>query len=79
MVVRKDLEITEGQRNLPDWNNQHLLYITNYKSETAAREQVEFKANRHCNQENIIEPLKNGIRVIRTPFATLESNRAFIG
>ena len=33
-------------------------------------------ANDRCNQENLIEQLKNGVRALRAPSNTLESNGA---
>jgi hypothetical protein len=35
-------------------------------------------ANDRCNQENLIEQLKNGVRALRLPVNTLESNWAYM-
>lgn len=37
-----------------------------------------FKANDRCNQENLIEQLKNGVRASHAPVDTLESNWAYM-
>ena len=37
-----------------------------------------FEANGRCNQENLIEQLKNGVRALRAPVDTLVSNWAFM-
>jgi hypothetical protein len=35
-------------------------------------------ANDRCNQENLIEQLKNGVKAMRLPVNTLESNGAYM-
>jgi hypothetical protein len=40
--------------------------------------EVVFFANDRCNQENLIEQLKNGVRALRAPSNTLESNGAYM-
>jgi hypothetical protein len=37
-----------------------------------------FQANDRCQQENLIEQLHNGVRALRAPVATLESNWAYM-
>jgi hypothetical protein len=39
---------------------------------------VVYFANDRCNQENLIEQLKNGVRALRAPVNTLESNWAYM-
>ena len=41
-------------------------------------EQVVREANDRCNQENIIEQLKNAARALRAPLNTLEANWAYM-
>ena len=36
------------------------------------------KANRRCNQENLIEQLKNGVHALTEPLDSLESNWAYM-
>jgi hypothetical protein len=50
--------------------------ITNYWDLTAA--QVMFEANDRCNQENLIEQLKNGVRAPHAPVNTLNANWAYM-
>jgi len=54
----------------------HFFYITNDKS-TPADELVAL-ANRRCNQENLIEQLKNGVHAMRMPTGDLTSNWAYM-
>jgi len=39
---------------------------------------VVYFANDRCNQEKLIEQLKNGVRALRAPSNTLESNGAYM-
>ena len=41
-------------------------------------EQVVFQANRRCNQENLIEQHKHGVRSLPAPLDTLEGNWAYM-
>jgi len=52
------------------------FYITNDRKRAA--EKVVFKANGRCNQENVVEQLKNGVRALTAPVDNLESNWAYM-
>ena len=41
-------------------------------------EDVVKEANGRCNQENLIEQMKNGVRAFRAPLNTLEANWAYM-
>lgn len=75
IVVRKTISVEKGQQLLFD-KIEYFFYITNDR-ETEAREIV-FQANDRCQQENLIEQLHNGVRALRAPVATLESNWAYM-
>jgi Transposase DDE domain group 1 len=75
VVVRKDLEESDGQGKLFD-KHRYFFYITN--SRTVSSEKVVFKANGRCNQENLIEQLKNGARALTAPVDNLLSNWAYM-
>jgi len=75
VVVRKNLRVLKGQQLLGD-EVQYFFYITNDREASAPY--VVFKANNRCNQENLIEQLKNGTRSLRAPLHDLESNGAFM-
>ena len=52
------------------------FYITNRATWTCA--EVVYFANDRCNQEKLIEQLKSGVRALRAPVNTLESNWAYM-
>jgi len=61
VVVRKNLSIERGERVLFD-DVRYFFYLTNDRGTPA--EEVVFSANERCNQENLIEQLKNGVRAL---------------
>jgi hypothetical protein len=75
IVVRKNLSVQMGQRELfPEV--RYFFYLTNDRT-TPADELVR-KANRRCNQENLIEQLKNGVHALTGPLDSLQSNWAYM-
>jgi hypothetical protein len=75
IVLRKTLAIKEGQLRLWD-DTRYFFYITNIE-DMSAPEVVRF-CNERCNQENLIEQLKNGLSALRMPVDALESNWAYM-
>ena len=75
VVLRKNLTEMKGEQALFD-DVRYFLYITNDRSLTT--EQVVFEANDRCNQENLIEQLKNGVRALHAPVNTLNANWAYM-
>ena len=75
VVLRKTLNVEEGQEVLFQ-DEKYFFYITNDKSLTV--EEVVRHANARCNQENLIEQLKNGIGALRVPVHDLLSNWAYM-
>jgi hypothetical protein len=75
VVVRKNLTVEVGEQALFDDVRYH-FYLTNDR-DTAAEELV-LLANGRCNQENLIEQLKNGVHALRMPVGTLVSNWAYM-
>lgn len=75
MVLRKSISVEEGQRRL--WDEvRYFFFITNI-TEMSPVEVVRF-CNERCNQENLIEQLKNGLHALRMPVNTLTSNWAYM-
>jgi hypothetical protein len=75
VVVRKNLSIERGEAALiPDL--RYFFYITNQRSTPA--DEIVFQANGRCNQENLIEQLKNGVQALRMPVDNLVSNWAYM-
>jgi len=75
VVLRKNLSIEKGEQLLFD-EVRYFFYITN--ALTLAMEEVVFQANDRCNQENLIEQLKNGVNAMRVPVYDLVSNWAYM-
>jgi hypothetical protein len=75
VVLRKNLSVERGERVLfPDV--RYFFYITNLADRPAA--EIVFFANDRCNQENLIDQLKNGLNALRMPVGDLVSNWAYM-
>jgi hypothetical protein len=75
VVVRKNISHEKGERRLFD-EIRYFFYITNDRESTPA--EVVFSCNDRCDQENLIEQLKNGVRALRAPADNLFSNWAYM-
>jgi hypothetical protein len=75
VVVRKNLSVEKGEQVLFD-DVRYFFYITTREDLTAA--EVVALANGRCDQENVIEQLKNGVNALRMPVDNLVSNWAYM-
>ncbi len=75
VVVRKNLSVESGEAVLFD-DIRYFFYITNDRRTPS--DEVVFLANGRCNQENLIEQLKNGVRALGMPVDNLISNWAYM-
>lgn len=75
VVVRKNISVEQGEWALID-DIRYFFYITNKREASAA--EIVFEANARCNQENLIEQLKNGVRALNAPVDNLVSNWAYM-
>jgi hypothetical protein len=75
VVVRKELEVYEGQKKLFD-DSLCFFYITNVEGKPV--EEIVFAANDRCNQENLHSQLKSGVRSLTAPVDSLLSNWAYM-
>ena len=75
VVVRKNLSVEKGETRLFD-EIRYFFYITNDR--TLSPQQVVLFANERCNQENVIEQLKNGVNALRMSSDHLLSNWAYM-
>jgi hypothetical protein len=75
VVVRKNISHEKKERRLFD-EIRYFFYITNDRESTAA--EVVFSCNDRCDQENLIEQLKNGVRSLSAPVDNLFSNWAYM-
>jgi hypothetical protein len=74
VIVRKNLSVQRGERALFD-EIRYFFYITNRKGKAA---KIVGLANGRCDQENVIEQLKNGVNAMRMPVKDLVSNWAYM-
>jgi len=75
VVAWKDLEVNKGQRKLFD-DSKCFFYITNDRD--AAPAQIVFDANDRCDQENLIQQHKSGVRSLTAPVGNLAGNWAYM-
>lgn len=75
IALRKNLAVKEGQLSL--WDDiRYFFYITNV--EDMSMSEVVLFCHERCNQENLIQQLKNGVSALRMPVDALESNWAYM-
>ena len=75
IIVRKNISVQKGEQVLFD-EIRYFFYISNRVDYTG--EQIVSLANGRCNQENVIEQLKNGVNAMRMPVDDLLSNWAYM-
>ena len=75
VVVRKNISVEKGEVRLFD-ELRYFFYLTN--DVTTQADEIVFEANRRCNQENLVEQLKNGVRATQMPVDNLLSNWAYM-
>ena len=76
IVVRKTIRVVKGQLRLQD-EIRYFFYVSNVKRKELSAVEVIYQANDRCQQENLIEQMKNGVRAFRMPSDGLVSNWAF--
>ena len=74
IILRKNLSVQRGEQALLD-EIRYFFYITNRSD---AAEKIVGLANGRCDQENVIEQLKNGVNAMRMPVHDLVSNWAYM-
>jgi len=75
VVIKKNIGVSKGENYLFD-EIRYFFYITNQAALTP--EAVVKHANCRCDQENLIEQLKNGVNALRVPVYDLNSNWAYM-
>ena len=75
IALRKNITKSRGEHRLLD-EVRYFFYITTRTDLTAA--EVVACANDRCDQENVIEQLKNGVGALRVPLYDLVSNWAYM-
>jgi len=77
VVLKKTIRVEQGQLRLED-EVRYFFYVTNVPCSELSAEAVILQANARCDQENVIEQLKNGVRAMRMPSDGLLSNWAYL-
>ena len=75
IALRKNITKMKGEQDLID-HIRYFFYITTRTDLTPA--EVVRCANARCDQENVIEQLKNGVNALRVPLYDLVSNWAYM-
>ena len=75
IALRKNITRAKGEHALLE-EIRYFFYITTLVEPTA--EQIVELANERCDQENVIEQLKNGVNALRVPLYDLVSNWAYM-
>ena len=75
VALRKNISKSKGEETLFD-DIRYFFYITTCDDLTPA--EVVFAANKRCDQENVIEQLKNGVNALLVPMYDLVSNWAYM-
>jgi len=74
VIVRKNISVQRGEKELFD-EVRYFFYITN---RTDQAPKIVGLANGRCDQENVIEQVKNGVNAMRMPVNDLLSNWAYM-
>jgi hypothetical protein len=74
VIVRKNISVQQGENALFD-QVRYFFFITN---RTDAKAKIVGLAHQRCDQENVIEQLKNGVNAMRMPVNDLVSNWAYM-
>lgn len=77
IALRKRIRVTKGQLRLAD-DVRYFFYVTNVPKSDLRAQSVVSEANDRCEQENVIEQLKNGVHAMRSPSDGLASNGAWM-
>lgn len=75
VVLRKLIEEERGQLSVGT-DFRYFFFITNDLA--LMQQEVVAESNARCNQENLIEQLKNGTRALHAPLNTLDANWAYM-
>ena len=77
VILRKNISVQKGETALFD-EIRYFFYITNHSPSAYRAEAIVALANQRCDQENVIEQLKNGVNAMRMPVDDLMSNWAYM-
>ena len=76
VIVEKNITVERGEEALMD-EIRYFFYVTNIDATELSAAEIVFEANARCQQENVIEQMKNGVHAMRMPSDSLLSNWAY--
>lgn len=77
VVLRKRIRAARGDQMLLD-EDRYFFYVTNVPRWRMSAARVILESNARCNQENLIEQLKNGVRATQMPVGEFVANWAYM-
>jgi hypothetical protein len=77
VVLRKRIHVLKGQQPLED-EIRYFFYVTNVSPSKLSAKETIFESNSRCNQENLIEQLKNGVNATQMPSYDFMANWAYM-
>ena len=77
IILRKNISVEKGEQRLFD-EIRYFFYVTNVPASELSTEEVVRQSNARCDQENLIEQLKNGVKATKMPVAELVANWAYM-
>ena len=77
IALRKRIHVTRGQLRLED-QVRYFFYVTNIPAQQLDAASIVRQSNARCDQENLIEQLKNGVQAMRMPVREFDANWAYM-
>ena len=77
IILRKEINVEKGQL-LIESRVQYHFYVTNVSPRRLTARRVILESNARCNQENLIEQLKNGVHATQMPAGDFVANWAYM-
>jgi hypothetical protein len=77
VILRKTIKVTQAQ-HLLEPQIRYFFYLSNLEKTSHSAAAIVAQSNQRCNQENLIEQLKNQIQTMRMPTKSFFANWAYL-